>query len=180
MFCIYLYIGLWHYLKNKTLKMRPGSKILLALLSMLGFSSCFPFWDRDGGKSGDDGDEVAMYGVIRSEYIVKGAVRDADNEPVEGIKVYFKFISAPEVVVGPASTLTDGRFVSNPFYLRTAGIKVTAVDEDGPDNGGEFQTAEKIISPDDANWQLSEEDYWYTEVEFMLEPVKNDSNENDE
>lgn len=82
------------------------STMMSALLAILGFSSCDPVDDEDGG-----GDYPVMYGTPTGYYEVKGAVMTEDNVPVEGAKVVLKHPESTYPVADTVKSSRDGSYL---------------------------------------------------------------------
>ena len=99
------------------------NRILLFVMSIFGAASC-----------------AVEYGSPYATYSVKGAVSDADGNPIPNIAVFLGDDDYEEVTL---RTDAGGRFAfgRSVLYPLSHG-KLTFVDDDGEANGGEFATAE--------------------------------------
>jgi putative lipoprotein (rSAM/lipoprotein system) len=119
------------------------NKFLLGLLALLGFSGC-EFLTDDG--DGDDGGGVLMYGPVRIGFVVKGAVTDAGEKPLEGIRVVLKVHDEFETD-DYAKSARDTVYTDEKGGFETTRVPenpllwtLIAEDIDGPENGGEFES----------------------------------------
>ena len=101
-------------------------KILAFILGFLA-TSC------DLGINNDPPIHV-MYGIPTTEYKISGFVKDNQNTPIEGIEINFHFTST--------YTNPDGSFSIDEELSSFHDSKLYAVDIDGTENGGEFQSEE--------------------------------------
>ena len=93
--------------KMKQYFLKKCNVVLVALLGVFGFSC----------SSNNDGYDVPMYGTPLADFVIKGAVMDKTNEPIEGIQVKFvrvlKDANGNEVdtfKISKENTNEDGRF----------------------------------------------------------------------
>lgn len=118
-----------------------------------------------------DEDVPVEYGTPMVEFSVKGRVMDADSSPVENIEVsvtdYYNTVR----------TASDGTFVISGeivgFEMEELSLKFT--DTDGEANGGEFETAVRVVpvvqtDAGDGRWDNG--DYQADNVEVILEKRK--------
>lgn len=163
------------------MKTMKTNRIIAALLTLLGFGGCIAENDGDGG-----GGLRLMYGPVPVTYfVVDGAVTDADEKPLENIRVVLKLrddetdedlINAQEI---RDTVYTDdkGRFRTDPRPDVALPWAVIVADVDGADNGGEFQTEEKTLNAYNGNFDF-EERVFVKEMDFtLIEKEENDENE---
>ena len=100
---------------------RPFKKVMMAVLSLLGFSFVV----------------TSCYGAPAADYTFKGKVSDEDGKPIPGIRVS---VGSKDYGV-QTTTDTDGGFNlgCRSFYPED-GVMFYYEDVDGPDNGGEFMS----------------------------------------
>ncbi len=118
------------------------NRIIAALLALLGFSGC------KGPAGDDDGGEVLMYGPMRVGFVVKGTVTDADENPLENIRVVLKIRDdeTDETLYGARvyrdTVYTDekGEFRIRPRPRVVLPWSLIASDIDGAENGGDFES----------------------------------------
>lgn len=154
--------------------MTMKNKFLAGLLAALGFSSCSPFADHEGGD--DNGGGMVMYGVIRTSFVVKGKVTDTAGKPIEGIRVVLRPALEEYYTHTPNDTLytsSAGTFVTNDWPEDLpGGYVVEAKDVDGAENGS-YKSAERMI-----NFGPERSDYGWEEgrmvktVDFQLKEDK--------
>lgn len=96
------------------------NKLLILLLGLLGFSACEPRME---------------YGSPYSTFKISGKVVDAQSAPIKGIVVRF----TPYITT---TTADDGSYALGGEHPYDPRYDLTFTDEDGPDNGGEFETKE--------------------------------------
>lgn len=129
--------------------MKTRNKIISGLLVLLGFSGC-----EFIGDDIEPGPDWVMYGPGPvSGYTVKGKVTDADEKPIEGIRVVIR-PTDPEALPGYVNdtiyTDADGIYRSrSDIDIVIPGLTAAAADVDGPANGGEFLAAESEITIED-------------------------------
>ena len=154
------------------------TKIITGLLALLGFTSCNLY------------DPPVMYGMPHADYDVKCRVTDADEKPIEGIKVSaiwhdYQYAVALDPTDEPAYTdaLNIGRTNADGEYLfldmsrigwGRGTLEVTVEDTDGEANGGDFatQTTETEFTSSDF---VGGDSSWYVgkvtkTIDFTLEP----------
>ena len=156
------------------------NKLITGLLALLGFSSCVFLIDGDD----DGGDDVVMYGVVRTSFVVKGTVTDADEKPLKNIRVVLK-LQDDEPDGNPYRQARDTVYTDNKGEFKTRPRPDTplpwtliATDIDGTDNGGEFLTVEKTFTTiHNGNFDYDERVY-VNEMDFSLEKVE-ENNENE-
>ena len=112
------------------------NRILAAVISLLGFSAC------------DNGGMMLMYGTPTFDYQADGRVVDEDGNPIEGIRVKVTLgnewstkIDGTQVEGGVVHSGKDGLFTTKKFENIEI-YSLTAIDVDGEENGGEFETQE--------------------------------------
>jgi putative lipoprotein (rSAM/lipoprotein system) len=158
------------------------NKFLLGLLALLGFSGC-EFMAGDGDDNGDGGGTF-MYAPLRVGFVVKGAVTDADDKPLENIRIVLKLRDdeTDENLIG-AQSLRDTVYTDAKGEFRTEERPdistvwtLTATDIDGAENGGEFNSEEKQFNIQD-NFDY-DEGLYVNEINFTL-TKKTDSDENE-
>ncbi len=109
---------------------------------------------------------TACYGTPYGEYVIKGKVVDTDLNPINGIKVtlvpqYFNNQDAlddlrDENNYEVTTTRGDGSFeILDPYWSDSQTLY--AIDVDGPENGGEFQSTKSDfefvkVDEGDGNW----------------------------
>ena len=110
--------------------------LLTAVLSLLGFSAC------------DNGGMMLMYGTPTFDYQADGRVVDEEGTPIEGIRVKVTLgdewstkIDGTQVEGGVVHSGKDGLFTTKKFEDIEI-YSLTAIDVDGEENGGEFETQE--------------------------------------
>ncbi|MBR5864516.1 MAG: radical SAM-associated putative lipoprotein [Alistipes sp.] len=115
------------------------NRILAAVISLLGFSAC------------DNGGMMLMYGTPTFDYQANGRVVDEEGEPIEGIRVkvtlgdeWAEKIDGTHVEGGVVYSGKDGSFETKKFEQIEI-YSLTAIDVDGEENGGEFETQEVRI-----------------------------------
>ena len=113
--------------------------LLTAVLSLLGFSAC------------DNGGMMLMYGTPTFDYQADGRVVDEEGTPIEGIRVKVTLgdewstkIDGTQVEGGVVHSGKDGLFTTKKFENIEI-YSLTAIDVDGEENGGEFETQEVRI-----------------------------------
>ncbi len=98
---------------------------------------------------------TACYGTPYDEYEIKGKVLDADNNPIEGIFVTTQSgvlkdgVDLSKHYRGSATTKSDGTFLINDIFYISEDQKLFAVDIDGEENGGKFETTEVPLDLDE-------------------------------
>ena len=156
------------------------SKIISGLLALLGFSGC-----GDGDKVMYGPPDVLMYGPMQVSFVVKGAVTDADEKPLENIRVVLK-IKDDEPVEGrydrrvyrdTVYTDSKGEFRTDPRPDVPMPLELIAADIDGEDNGGGFEGEEKEFTVSKGNWD-GDEGVYVNEINFTLNE-KEESNESE-
>ena len=122
--------------------MKP-SKIISGLLALLGFSGC-----DEIGKEMYGVPQPLMYGSPEVQFVVKGAVTDADEKPLENVRIVLK-IKDDEPVEGrydrrvyrdTVYTDAKGEFLTNTRPRVPLPMELIATDIDGAENGGEFES----------------------------------------
>ena len=110
--------------------------LLTAVLSLLGFSAC------------SDERMMCMYGTPTFDYQADGRVVDEEGNPIEGIRVKVTLgnawstkIDGTQVEGGVIYSGKDGSFTTKKFEDIEI-YSLTAIDVDGEENGGEFETQE--------------------------------------
>ena len=110
--------------------------LLTAVLSLLGFSAC------------SDERMMYMYGTPYYDYQADGRVVDEEGTPIEGIQVKVTLgnewstkIDGTQVEGGVVYSGKDGLFTTKKFEDIEI-YSLTAIDVDGEENGGEFETQE--------------------------------------
>ena len=113
--------------------------LLTAVISLLGFSAC------------DNGGMMLMYGTPTFDYQADGRVVDEEGNPIEGIRVKVTLgnewstkIDGTQVEGGVVYSGKDGSFTTKKFEDIEI-YSLTAIDVDGEENGGEFETQEVRI-----------------------------------
>ena len=149
--------------------------LLASLLTMLGFEACI------GDGLDEYGAPPVEYGTPHAHYVVRGAVTDAEGQPVEGIKasvraVYDKGLAydGQPTSYGLDSALTDrgGAFqVEFTDHLPNPSLKLVLEDVDGAANGGEFENDTVALS-DMALRQLEKGQGWYEGTYELSKTVK--------
>ncbi len=109
---------------------------------------------------------TACYGTPYGEYKIKGKVVDTDLNPINGIKVtlvphYYNNLDKMDELRDEnnyevTTTRGDGTFeINDPYWSDSQTLY--AIDVDGPENGGEFQSAKSDfefvqVEAGDGNW----------------------------
>ena len=113
--------------------------LLMTVISLLGFSAC------------TKGEMKEMYGTPTFDYQADGRVVDEEGEPIEGIRVKVTLgnrwsdkIDGTQVEGGVVYSGKDGSFETKKFEQIEI-YSLTAIDVDGEENGGEFETQEVRI-----------------------------------
>ncbi len=150
-----------------------ANRLITGLLALLGFSGC---GDIGGGKV-MYGPQPVMYSPANVGFVVKGTVTDADEKPVENIRVVLK-LQDDESDESPYRKARDtvytdnkGGFKTEPRPYIPLPWTLIATDIDGPENGGEFRSEEKPFSMSLANFDYDERVY-VNEINFSLEKVE--------
>ena len=90
------------------------------------------------------------YGAPSARYNLSGkVVSSADNQPIEGIEIGFRYVQV--------YTDANGQWVISGASSSYQENSVTALDVDGPENGGSFAEKNQPINPvqteeGDGNW----------------------------
>lgn len=140
-------------MKKETLRNRS----LLAMLSLLGFA-------------GACSDPTCEYGVPRARFRISGTVTDHGGNPIPNIKI------ESETKHDFVRTSPDGRF-DLASEGNTGAQLFTVCDDDGPANGGDFETGEITVEFTEAD-RTAEGDNWYagsfskTGIEVVLDEKK--------
>ncbi len=138
--------------------MKTG-RIIAWLLALLGFAGC-----DTGGLIMYGPPDVVMYGPLRQAFIVKGAVTDADDKPLENIRVVLK-IRDDEPVDGlndrrpfrdTVYTDAKGEFQTDRKLMISLPLELIAADVDGAENGGEFESRSEVFNVINGNMDYEE------------------------
>jgi putative lipoprotein (rSAM/lipoprotein system) len=114
------------------------NKIVVALLGLLGFSSCVV----NIGGADMYGPPPVMYAPLGFDFELKGTVTDEGN-PIAGIHVTAKPGADSEHSFGEAVTDSEGNYSIVTDIGGTFPLIVTVEDIDGEANGGDFATQTK-------------------------------------
>lgn len=167
-------------MKKASLKLMDMVKVLLSgLVTMLGFTTC------------EDIEEPDEYGSPYSDFIVDGMVTDEGGNPISNIRVTVEkhygystekldsMIRAGENPYPDDEVRTDkdGHFVykteSGGFYTER---NIWLVDDDGAQNGGEFEITRMTIDDSDSK-QTKKGKNWYSgEYTYTLEATMKKKN----
>lgn len=148
-------------MKNKSLKL--FDKLVMALLGL------FPFLTAC--------DEVRMmYGTPTADYQIKGTVSDELlSTPIKEIRIVFRD-SRDSLFLYADTVFTDsnGKYAfnfSNPPdpYIQ---YELKATDIDGTANGGEYSEETVTTLPEDATWDKSKTEDWYSGKITIVKDIK--------
>ena len=132
--------------------------LLASLFALLGFESC-----------NSSSDEPCEYGAPHADYLYSGTVTDEQGNPLEGIKARLSEIYEPSDEqeqpyinnIDSAKTDANGKFTMNQtYYFDERELSVILEDEDGPANGGEFESA-VVKQQDMKKEQVEQGKSWY-------------------
>ncbi len=140
-----------------------ANRLITGLLTLLGFSACEP----EGLVMYGPPPVPLMYGPANVGFVVKGTVTDADEKPVENIRVVLKLQDDDPVEgrydrrVCRDTVYTDnkGEFKTGPRPYIPLPWTLIAADIDGAENGGEFETKEKPFTVERDNYDNDEQAY---------------------
>ncbi len=158
--------------------MKTSSRIITALLALLGFAGC----DGSGGDWVMYGPGPAPeYGPRDVPFVVKGAVTDAEETPVEGVRVVLKLKDdGPQegydrrAFRDTVYTDANGKFETAPRHQIEVPWALIAADVDGAENGGEFEGEEKTLVMSDEAAFDAERGVYVHEIDFVLTEKEND------
>jgi putative lipoprotein (rSAM/lipoprotein system) len=151
------------------------SKIITGLLALLGFSGC--------GLTGCKQMYAPNSEVMYMPLIVEGVVTDAEEKPIENIRVVLKIKGDEQV--GDLQAYRDTVYTDSQGQFKTGlrpeenwQLELIATDIDGAENGGEFEGVTKEFATSEGE-RNDGEFVRVKEVDFTLElkPQQEDENE---
>lgn len=138
--------------------MKPLKKISLAMLSVLGVSSCDSII----------GGAICMYGTPTAGYEIKGKVTDESGKPVESIRVAAKYTQKNDGQYSHTNIVTDTVYTDKSGSYKSLvkdfpmdyDVEVKFEDVDGAENG-EYET--QTVTSDTKSFTHSKKDAdeWY-------------------
>jgi putative lipoprotein (rSAM/lipoprotein system) len=154
------------------------SKIIARLLTLLGFGAALAGCGKMYSPPPPD---IIMYGVVPTQFEVKGRVTDADDKPLENIRVVLKLRDDEteenqnrQMLRDTVYTDANGRFETERRPEISLPWAVIASDIDGEENGGEFETEEQQLTVQTENFD-NEEGAFINEVNFTLTEKTNEN-----